>query len=263
MITRVITALIGLSIVLPTLIWGELLGFKLLMMTVILLATDEYLRMMAKDKKRSWPIVFVVYLASGFGWMQYPDHSMSLFASACVVLWISAIQFSKTNEEGLRLAARYSMGLLYVPFMLSQLYVLRDNEQGLSLIIFCLVCTWAADTGAYFAGRAFGKNKLAPRLSPNKTWEGAIGGSIAAIVGGLLMNHYTIQFPILHIVVLAIVLDVVSVIGDLFESMLKRSVAVKDSGWVMPGHGGVLDRVDSLIFTAPVALVYLTTFSLI
>jgi len=219
--------------------------------------------MMVPKQKKCWPIILPLYAFAGGGWMQYPEHALSLFACSSVILWICSIAFSKTNEGGLILGSRLTMGLLYIPFMLSQLLGLRESSQGLALIFFCLVCTWAADTGAYFAGRALGQRKLAPRLSPNKTWEGAIGGAIAAVLGAVIMNHYVLSLPMTHIIILALLLDVVSVLGDLFESMLKRAVNIKDSGWIMPGHGGVLDRIDSLLFTGPVALAYLAYFTLI
>jgi phosphatidate cytidylyltransferase len=263
LITRILAAVVGLALVLPTLIFGGVLGFQILISVIIVIGTDEYLRMMSPSNKKIWPIIHLIFLISGLGWMMAPEYNMTILALSSLVIWISSIFLSETNEIGLELSMRMTGGLIYFPFMMSQLFGLRDAENGLALIFFLLVITWCADSGAYFAGRLFGKNKLAPRLSPKKTWEGVFGGGLFAIVGALVMNHYFLQFPILHILLLAIILDAVSVIGDLFESMLKRSVNVKDSGWIMPGHGGALDRVDSLLFTGPMALAYLTISGLI
>jgi phosphatidate cytidylyltransferase len=113
--------------------------------------------------------------------------------------------------------------------------------------------TWLGDTGAYFAGRSFGRTPFFPRISPSKTVEGFLGGVALAVVGGAVVHVVgRPDLPILATLFLAFVLDLAGVAGDLAESMLKRAFGVKDSGWIMPGHGGILDRIDSLLFTAPV-----------
>jgi phosphatidate cytidylyltransferase len=123
---------------------------------------------------------------------------------------------------------------------------------------------WLADIGAYFAGRRFGKHKLAPAISPGKTWEGAIGGAVAVLAYGLLLSSklpatLAGNLPLL-LMLLCVLLTAISILGDLFESLLKRQAGLKDSSNVLPGHGGVLDRIDSLTSTLPlVALVWLVT----
>ena len=126
------------------------------------------------------------------------------------------------------------------------------------MMLFLLAATWLGDTGAYFAGRFFGRTKLFERISPKKTWEGAIGGLVVSSLGAAAIARATgLPFGLLEAILLAAVLDIAGVVGDLAESMLKRAWGVKDSGWIMPGHGGILDRIDSLLFTAPLLWAWL------
>ncbi|PCJ51014.1 MAG: hypothetical protein COA74_00680 [Gammaproteobacteria bacterium] len=135
-----------------------------------------------------------------------------------------------------------------------------DFHRGSDMLLFVLFVVWAADTGAFVSGKLFGKHKLAPRVSPKKTWEGAAGGALlASLVVYFAMDLLAIQeSKQLSLIMLAIVLVIFSVIGDLTESIFKRLSGVKDSGKILPGHGGVLDRIDALTSTMPIALIGLT-----
>jgi phosphatidate cytidylyltransferase len=151
----------------------------------------------------------------------------------------------------------------YAGLTLLSLPGLREEANGPSLVTFLLFVVWAGDIAAYYVGRTFGKHKLAPRLSPNKTWEGAIGSIAGSLVaaGGLLAladgftqwNSAKLSYPeeIWYWLVLAVIVNIAAQLGDLVESALKRSAGVKDSGTLLPGHGGVLDRIDSLLLAAP------------
>ena len=145
-------------------------------------------------------------------------------------------------------------GLLVISTAWLGIVDLRADRRGAFVLVFLLFVVWFADIGAYFAGRAFGRRKLAPAVSPGKTWEGALGGTILAIIAGLVMSRWTPatgNLSSLSVVIACIAIVFVSVLGDLTESMLKRQRGVKDSGTLLPGHGGVLDRIDSLLSTAP------------
>lgn len=147
-------------------------------------------------------------------------------------------------------------GCLYGGLGIAPLAALRAGPNGLAWVIAALVITWANDTCAYFAGRAFGRHKLYPTVSPNKTWEGFAGGFLGSI-GGLFIAR--LAFPVLQPVdclLLGIAGGLFGPLGDLCESMLKRTYGAKDSGFLIPGHGGVLDRVDALLFNAPMVYVY-------
>lgn len=144
------------------------------------------------------------------------------------------------------------IGLLYVGIPCASLIWLRGHAYGAHMILFVMLAVWATDIGAYFAGRRIGGPKLAPHISPSKTWAGLGGGVVcAAIVGGF--SSYFTPYPPSFIAAmdLGAVLALVAQCGDLFESWLKRRIGVKDSGTLIPGHGGLLDRVDGLIFTVP------------
>lgn len=159
---------------------------------------------------------------------------------------------------------RSALGLLtgLVLILPTWLAIVQLRQAGATTLIAVIATVWIADTGAYFFGRTFGRHKLAPSISPGKTWEGAVGGGFAVIVYGfafssklpaLLSDNFVLLLSVL------VLLTVISIMGDLFESMLKRQVGLKDSSNVLPGHGGVLDRIDSLTSTLPLAaLVWLT-----
>lgn len=151
-----------------------------------------------------------------------------------------------------------ALGILYVGFALGHLPLIRAFDGGPALIFFLLLVTWLGDTGAYVAGRTLGRHKLAPAISPNKTVEGLIGGLLLAILGA-----YAAKFSFLPVmtavdcVVLGLGLGGVGALGDLAESAMKRSAGVKDAGHLLLAHGGLLDRLDSLLFTAPAFYYYL------
>ncbi|HKU74208.1 MAG TPA: phosphatidate cytidylyltransferase [Pyrinomonadaceae bacterium] len=147
------------------------------------------------------------------------------------------------------------LGVLYIPLLGSHLVSLRTGfDQTLSahLLSFFFLVLMGSDSGAYYVGRAFGKHKLAPSISPGKTWEGAIGGVLAALAMAALAHFWFFrELPLKYILPLAVIMTVVGVLGDLAESALKRGAGAKDAANILPGHGGLLDRLDSLLFNAP------------
>ncbi len=146
------------------------------------------------------------------------------------------------------------LGLLYVSLPMSLLSVVAFTETGYDYrrIFALLLLVWASDTGAYAAGKTFGKHKLAPKISPGKTWEGAVGGFVLTLVVGWALGYLLPELSLTYRLVAAGAVAVFGPLGDLAESMLKRSVGVKDSGRIMPGHGGLLDRFDAFLFILPV-----------
>jgi len=162
-------------------------------------------------------------------------------------------------QESLKDGAVTLTGMLYVGLALSYLVLIRLLPQGEWLLLFLLVVTWAADTGAYYVGTLYGRWALAPRISPKKTVEGLAGGLFGAMIIAYAARWwFWPDLSTLDCLALAVLLTFVGVWGDLVESAIKRSVGVKDSGGLLPGHGGMLDRLDSLLFTAPAFYYYVT-----
>jgi phosphatidate cytidylyltransferase len=152
------------------------------------------------------------------------------------------------------------LALLYIPLLLGHFIWLRYLSDGQWWVFWLLMVIMAGDTGAFYCGRTWGKTKLYPEVSPGKTWAGAVGGTAAAVIVGVMVGHWALpNLSLLVLAILALVLAVVGLLGDLFESMLKRQVEVKDTSTLLPGHGGMLDRLDSLLFAAPL-VVYVRLF---
>ncbi|MBF8964466.1 CDP-archaeol synthase [Pontibacter sp. FD36] len=154
------------------------------------------------------------------------------------------------------------LGVLYiaVPFSLLQLLGYLEGEYRWQPILGLMLLIWSSDTGAYIAGKNFGRNKLFERISPGKTWEGWAGGTIMTVLVGWLLSVFFHDLELYQWIGVAIIVSVFGVLGDLVESLLKRSLGVKDSGTLLPGHGGILDRFDSLILAVPFIVAFLKTF---
>jgi phosphatidate cytidylyltransferase len=151
------------------------------------------------------------------------------------------------------------LGLIYIgiPFTLAQFIAIDGGNYYPNIILGLLLLTWANDTGAYVIGSQIGRTKLFPRISPNKTWEGSLGGVAVTFLIAWLLSIYVTELSLTNWLVLATLVSIFASLGDLIESMLKRSLGVKDSGTIMPGHGGFLDRFDAFIFILPFAASYL------
>jgi phosphatidate cytidylyltransferase len=161
--------------------------------------------------------------------------------------------------DSLRQGAIVLTGMLYVGLTLSYLVLVRLLPEGELLLFFLLLVTWAADTAAYYVGTLYGQRALAPRISPKKTVEGLAGGLVGAtLVAYAARWTFVPEFSNIDTLVLALFLTLAGLWGDLVESAIKRGVGVKDSGDLLPGHGGMLDRLDSLLFTAPAFYYYVT-----
>jgi len=268
MLTRLLAAAVGLAVVLPTLIYGGMHGAAVLVLVVMLIGIDEFVRMSTPgDRQRGW-LALGPPSAAFYAAAIYAEPLTAVMIGMMGALWVTGVVLFRPGPvegEGaapisaIDQAARLMFGGVYVAALVSTIPLIRGFEHGMSWIFLLLTVTWAGDTGAYFAGRAFGKTKLYEKISPKKTREGAAGGLLAAIIGAVIVRQLGIpDLGIVTCILLAAVLDVAGVIGDLAESMIKRSFGVKDSGTIMPGHGGILDRIDSLLFSGPVLYVFLT-----
>lgn len=188
-----------------------------------------------------------------------------LAAIAVIVGIVLYLPFSHSHADPLGDVATTFMGVAYPSAMLAGAVAIRQatgplvgSPEAFWLVVLTMVLVWATDTFAYFGGRRFGKHPLAPAVSPKKTWEGAVAGVLGALVIAIILRAWALPFlPWVDLMVIALLCGVVSQLGDLAESRLKRAAGVKDSGTILPGHGGLLDRLDALIVAAPLVYVYL------
>ena len=258
---RVLTAVVGAPLLLGLLYLGGWY-FGVLVLVLGLMAQHEVYGLMEQAAVRPWKVAGLVVgallaLRALVPWTL----PLALVGVMGVLAWSP---FSK-SEQPLASLGGTLLGALYPTALLAFLTDLRlaqgpsvgDQEAFfLTLTVFLLI--WATDILAYYSGKALGKHKLAPAISPKKTWEGSIGGALGALGAALALKLTLIDFlawP--HVVALALICGVVSQIGDLAESRFKRSVGAKDSGTLLPGHGGILDRFDAMVLAVPLAYLYL------
>jgi phosphatidate cytidylyltransferase len=258
--TRLAAGLVGLVIVLPGLWWGGVLGVQLLVLVTSLLCLFEYAGMaFSHDRPRAFVLLVAGWLPLHLA-LHHPTTTSLLAAGALVVMGTLAVATVRLGDDITFAADRAARGLLGIGWvgLLSFLPLIRHGNDGLAWVFAVLAVGWLGDTGAYFAGRAFGRHALYPKVSPKKTWEGAAGGIMLATVGLFVVRE--VGLPALSardVLILGPLLCVVGIFGDLAESMLKRSFGVKDTGRIMPGHGGLLDRIDSILFVAPAAWLWI------
>jgi phosphatidate cytidylyltransferase len=176
-----------------------------------------------------------------------------------IPLTLYLLVYRSHRDHAIEDTGKIVLGLLYVCLPLSLLIFVDKHPKGNIWIFFLLAVIFMSDTGAFYVGRAFGKHKLYPSVSPGKTWEGAVGGLLSSLLAASIFVRI---FPIdkfnFYLLVLAASLSIMGQVGDLAESMLKRSHGVKDSGTILPGHGGVLDRIDALLFSIPILYIFLS-----
>jgi phosphatidate cytidylyltransferase len=175
-----------------------------------------------------------------------------------VIIILTGFLFSPSGmKDRLSSWVAYPFGILYVTVLLGHFILLRQFSHGIAFIFFVLLITWLSDTGGFVAGLSFGRHALAPTLSPKKTIEGLIGGVLFSGLGAIISHFVFIPFfSVWECAILGVGMALIGAIGDLAESAIKRSVSIKDSGTIIPGHGGVLDRVDSLLLTGPAFYYY-------
>lgn len=267
---RVLTALVLIPLVLLLVFLGQAWMITLAAAGLAALAAWEYLALTeiggAKPPRVAVVAAILALFAGKFLADRFDSSDLTLPILGLLSLGLLVYcAFSSPVDRVMPDAAVSVFCLFYVGFTLLALPALWDEANGPSLVTFLFCVVWAGDIVALYVGRAFGRHKFAPRISPNKTWEGAAGsvaGSVA--VAGLLLwlehflgvhfNSAKLSFPdeVWYWLVLAVVVNIAAQVGDLAESALKRSVGVKDSGTLLPGHGGVLDRIDALLLAAPV-----------
>lgn len=268
--TRIVVGLLLLAVVLPIVIYGGFWGLSAMMTVVAAFSIYEFAGLIRPplDGYSSTPpggrwdmLGFELVAGLGLFWavaLLGPRLPLALVALVMSTALFHLIRFQQIERAGKELVGSLA-SIFYAPLLLSTVPLLGSQQHGVKWLFFMMFCTWGGDTGAYFAGRFFGKHKLAPTVSPGKTLEGLIGGVVAVVA--LIVAFKLTFFPELtwvHCFVLAPLTDLAGVAGDLVESLLKRTAKIKDSGTLFPGHGGMLDRIDSLLFTTPVVYAWVT-----
>lgn len=271
MLTRILSALVGIPIVVLLVFWPGGVPFAFLVGSAAVIGLLELYRAARAGGAR--PHVFLG-LAAAVGSLYFgrgggSDLSYLVGALTGLILVASTAELMREPKAPYVNIGTTVLGTVYIAWLLLHFIWLRSmgagqfgpwhREMGVWLVMFVLLTTWAMDTGAYFTGRCCGRTKLVPKISPGKTAEGAVGGFAAAIIVGAVMGA-VLHMPQPHGLILGGIIGIAGQIGDLTASSFKREVGIKDFGAVMPGHGGILDRIDSLLFTGPAVYWYLTLF---
>jgi phosphatidate cytidylyltransferase len=285
---RVLTAVVLVPVVLLIVFRAPLWLFAAVVAMLALQTLREYLDIIEKYEIRPFRTVVFAFavvafcgaiLVDRFDPYRPPLKDMSYFGLllGLAVLVILVVAMARQDlRTALPSAATSLLGMLYVVLPLIAFVSLREGALGWFSIVLLLVVVWVGDIAAYFVGRSVGKHKLAPQISPNKSWEGAIASTVTAVAAALVLfryhgsienSLYKLQWvqqpdgwlivpPIWQIAAVAAALNIAAQLGDLVESMMKRGAGIKDSGSILPGHGGMLDRIDALLFAAPVMWYY-------
>lgn len=257
---RLATAAVGLPL-LALVVWAGGWPFAVVAGAVALLAAAEFVHGWLVP---TMPIRSVLPQAPTFGaaaMMVAGAHASTTFVwlGLGFAVLFAAMGYSRTNAFGPRKPYRiYAWCLAYVGLLMSSFVLLRDVDQGRSWVLIGIAGTFAVDTGAYATGVLFGRHKMAPKISPKKTWEGAAGGMVAGVAAILLLNGVVdTGVSISTLLPFALLAPPAAMAGDLLESWMKRRMGVKDASGLLPGHGGFLDRLDSLLFVLPLLYLFL------
>jgi phosphatidate cytidylyltransferase len=269
---RILTALVLILAVFALIFFGQLWMITFFSAIVAELAAYEYLKLASVGAQAHgaelripiWWMAIGTALAFVVTLPNFPVEAQLPVLSAVTLVLFAWNGFRSPLTQVLPDTAQGLFGLIYIAYPLTLVPLLWKQEDGPALVLFLMVCVWSGDIAALYIGRAFGKHKLAPRLSPGKTWE----GSVASILGSMLAAGLVIfasdaltargnmllhiSQPVWQSLLLAAILNIAAQLGDLLESAIKRGAGVKDSGTMLPGHGGILDRIDALLLAAPV-----------
>lgn len=279
-IQRAITGIIFVGVLIGCILGGPI-SFTLLFALITALTIHEFGVIISKqpDVEINKPICMLagVFLFFGFAYLGViPGQTEILIPYLFLIIYLLVSELYLKKKNPLNNWAYAMMSQIYIALSFAMLNVLAyhsiGNEGELSnyqvqynpiLPLSIFIFTWINDTGAYCTGMLFGKHRLFERISPKKSWEGSIGGGVFSIIAAIVMAHYFPFMPISIWIGLALTVVIFGTLGDLTESLLKRTIGIKDSGNILPGHGGMLDRFDSTLMAVPAAVVYLYIISFI
>ncbi|MBN1547086.1 MAG: phosphatidate cytidylyltransferase [Syntrophaceae bacterium] len=258
---RWITAVIAVPLLFLLVFKGSAAVFAFLIAAVIIMAAWEYegIIISVHQGKRRLEFLLSTLLFPISAYLK--DMALLIISVVFVTIIFILCDLFRTSKEkkspDIELLAKYILGIIYIPLLMSHFILVRGLEEGVFWIFYILVIAFAGDAAAFYTGKFFGKNKLCPYVSPNKTVEGVLGLVLAAVIAAGTYGHFCLpDVPFSHIIILAFLTSIIGQLGDLFESEIKRSSGVKDSGNILPGHGGMMDRIDCLLFMVPFVYYY-------
>jgi len=261
--TRAITAFFFVAVMLASLLLGAY-AFTVFFLLLSLLSTEEFYKLVRADglKPQSlwgWILVISIYVPLGLYFLHDAPSEVLLICVPFFVLIIIA-ELYRDLKNPFHNIAYTIFGVIFaaLPFCFFYALGFMDGDYSWHLPLAFLIMLWASDTGAYLFGITLGKNRLFERHSPKKSWEGFAGGLLCSLLSGFILSIYFTELPLFHWLIVSVIIVSSGTLGDLSESMLKRSLSTKDSGSFLPGHGGLLDRFDGLLLAAPLVFVYLT-----
>lgn len=259
-LTRAVSALVALAIIIGLYVGWAVDGLKITVGFAVVVGAWETLRILFQREnsvliKSAFFILSLVVFAASAASLSAGSlvYCLALIAMITIVLLSSHKKGDLTYMAGVH--AQAALGLFYIGLLPSFAYRILDQAYGASWFVFLLAAVFAGDTMAYVFGVLIGKHKVMPSVSPKKTWQGSIGGIVGSLIAGIVCWHFMFaEQPLAIFLILSALAGFVGQFGDFFESLLKRVAEVKDSGKIMPGHGGVLDRIDGVLFASPVIL---------
>jgi phosphatidate cytidylyltransferase len=246
---------IGVALVLFLIVWSSLAYYRVIFAVIVAGVMVLGVREMVSALKRaeislSFPALFAASI--GMATSAWLGGITGLAVATAIALpSLLALLLPKGPEHFIRNASAYALTLIYIPFLAGFLILLARPENGFERMMTFVVLIACNDTFAYFTGLAFGKHAMAPKISPRKTWEGFIGSIVFTTVAGAFAFHYILDAQMWLGAVAGLLVVITGTAGDLIESAIKRDLAIKDMGDLLPGHGGVLDRIDSILYAAP------------
>jgi phosphatidate cytidylyltransferase len=258
-VKRWATGVIAVPILFLTIAYCAETIFTLLIIIAALVGVTEYNRMVFNtgfwlEKVETLTVALLILMAAAAR-----DRVLLVAVLAFAVMVILMLNLLRIRQEGLDMSrvGKVILGVMYVPLLMSHFILIRQESEGIRWVFFILVLAFSGDIAAYYVGRGMGRRKLLPEVSPGKTVEGTIGLFAGSIIGCMLFRQLFFPIlPVFHTVILGLVGSVAGQLGDLCESALKRTAGVKDSGTLLPGHGGILDRLDCLMFITPFVYYY-------
>ncbi len=261
---RWITAIVLVPALFLLLLKGSAPAFTVVVTLVALVGLKEYLTIVnAPGSPDKFPVILLILahvMCVAIIWGAHAGGAGAALAMVALNLLITALVVVFTfspDSTILDSAFKQIMGIVYIPLFLSFLVLIRNSHQGALWVIWTFLIVAASDTGAFYVGTHFGRRKLSPRVSPNKSVEGSIAGIATAVLVGVVFNQLFVDgVSLFQAIGFSVLAAVVGQVGDLFESALKRRGGIKDSGSILPGHGGILDRIDGLIFALPLAFAF-------